>query len=310
MKIIKSYLEHLRAEAHYQFSLLVLGLFDAYPGVAGIVSTLLTDFRSLIILEGQLVDLLRASKFTEQLAEADQKQDQYIVGFNGAINSLLHHFDLAIVRAAKAIAIRLKAFHGSIEKKSYEEEAAAVKILVAELRTTYWNLIVLLKLEDWVNAIANAQNEFEQLFIQRNIELANRPQERLRDVRKRVDVMYRQIVECIDAFVTLNGDAGCKDFIAELNREVTYFNEHTHQHTKQDISKANVDSIPNQAYHGEPVIVLPNVTYEGKKLALSRDYDIAYKNNDHPGTATLSIHGKGRFKNVLTITFNIYEPEN
>jgi hypothetical protein len=310
MKILKTHLEDLRAEAHYQFFLLVEGLFGANPGVVAIVPTLLPDLNNLIVLEGQLVDAVKGSKFTEELADTDRKLDQYIVGFNNAIFSYLHHFDPTLVEAAKAIEVRLKAFRGSIEKKSYEEEAAAVKILVADLETTYRPQIDDLRLNDWVTEIAHAQNNFEQLFIQRNTELANRPQERLHDVRKEVDTLYRQIVERIDAYTTLNGDATCRNFITELNREVTYFNEHTHHHAKKDIRTATVATIEDQPYRDEPVIVLPDVTYEEKRLIFSRDYEVSYKNNDRPGTATLIIHGKGRFKNTLAITFNIYEPRN
>jgi hypothetical protein len=310
MKILALYLGRLRNEAHYQFMLLVWKLFSVYQNVASIVTTLLVELDKLITLEGQLVDLVRASRYTEELATADQTLDKYIVGFNSAINSALHHFDSSVVEAARAIAIRMKAFRKSIEKKPYEEEAAAVKILVADLKSTYQTQIDVLKLNDWVTAISTAQNEFEQLFIQRNVELANRPQEQLREVRKQADDVYHQIVERIDAFVVMNGDAACKDFIAELNKEITYFNEHAHQHAKKDISKAIVASIPDQQYAGEPVIVLPDVTYDGEKLVFSRDYEVSYKNNDKPATATLTIHGKGRFKNVLVTTFNIYESEN
>ncbi|MDR1864676.1 MAG: hypothetical protein LBR08_03800, partial [Bacteroidales bacterium] len=139
-------------------------------------------------------------------------------------------------------------------------------------------------------------------------ELAGRPQERLRDVRKRIDAVYRLMVERIDAYSVLHkDDPACMQFVGELNREIAYFNEHTHRHAKTDIAHAVVASIPDRHYEGEPVIVLPEVMYEGKKLVFTVDYEVSYKNNSAPGTATLTVHGKGSFKGQKAVSFNIIE---
>jgi hypothetical protein len=51
--------------------------------------------------------------------------------------------------------------------------------------------------------------------------------------------------------------------------------------------------------------VLPEVFYEGEKLVFSKDYDLTYGKNNAPGTASVSIHGKGAYKGVKNISFNI-----
>jgi hypothetical protein len=306
MKIIKIYYNYLRNEAHYQFLLLVQKLLNTYAAVAAIVSDLLPQFNELLALEGQLVDAVRASEYTEELAEADHRVDRDIVGINKIIESGLHHFDPNVAKAARSLELRMKAFRGEIEKKSYEEESAAVKILVAEFQTTYAAQIAALALTDWVAELAAAQADFERIFLLRNSELAGRPQERLKDVRKQIDAAYRLIVERIDAYNVLHkGDDTCLQFVNELNREIAYFNEHTHRHAKVDIAHAVVASIPDQPYAGEPVIVLPEVMYEGKKLVFTVDYEMSYKNNNAPGTATLTVHGKGAFKGQKVVSFNI-----
>jgi hypothetical protein len=108
----------LRNEAHYQFLLLVQKLFSTYPAVAALVTDLLTPFFDLLALEGKLVDALRRSGYTEELAEADQRVDRDIVGINATVESALHHFDPAMVAAAKHVSIRLKSFRGEIDKKA------------------------------------------------------------------------------------------------------------------------------------------------------------------------------------------------
>jgi hypothetical protein len=307
MKILKVHFSHLRNEAHYQFLLLVQNLFERYPSVAAIVSELSPRFGELLTLEGQLTDAVRASEYTAELAEADRRVDRDIVGINAAVKSALHHFDPEVVKAAQSLELRLKSFRGEIEKKSYEEESAAVKILVAELQTTCSAQVAKVGIYDWVAELSAAQAVFEQLFITRNTEYANRPQQRLREVRKQIEAVYRLMAERIDAWGVINGEAASAPFVGELNKEIVYFNEHTHRHAKTDIAHAVVASIPDRPYAGEPVIVLPEVMYEGKKLVFTADYELSYKNNSAPGTASLTVHGKGAFKGEKTVSFNIIE---
>jgi hypothetical protein len=305
MKIIKIHFQYLRAEAHYQFMLLLLKLFGVYTNVELIVTDLLAPLREWITLEGQLVDAVRTSEYTKELAEADHRVDRDLVGINAAVASALHHFDPAVVAAARRIEIRLKSFRGEIEKKSYEEESAAVKILLADLQDTYAPQVATLSLGPWVTELADAQEDFERIFLLRSDRRAEQPKERLRDVRKQIDTIYRKIVERIDACTIVNGDDVTGEFVKHLNSEIAYFNEHSHRHAKKDIDRAVVASIPDQPYADKPVVLLPDVTYEGKELVFAHDYELSYKNNDRPGTASLTIHGKGKFKGTKTVSFNI-----
>jgi hypothetical protein len=314
MKILTIYFQYLRAEAHYQFLLLLQKLFNIYTPVAAIVADLLPRFNELLALEGKLVDAIRASEYTAELAEADHRVDRDIVGINKIIESGLHHYDPNVAKSARILELRMKSFRGDIEKKTYEEEAAAVKILVADFQTTYAAHIATLALTDWVIELAAAQTEFERLFLLRNTELADRPQERLREVRKEMDAVYRLIVERIDAYNVLHkDDPTCLQFVNELNREITYFNEHTHRPAKKDLSvgdHAVVEPIPTQPYTGKAVTVIPKVHYrEDEKqtveLVFAVDFTVTYKNNTKVGTANLVIHGKGKYKGQKTVTFNI-----
>jgi hypothetical protein len=306
MKISTIKFNYLRNEAHYQFLLLVKKLFETYPAVANIPSTAqLTSFYTLLALEGKLVDAVRASEFTKQLAETDERLDRALVGLNAAVNAALHHPDPAFVKAAEQLKIRLNAFRGEIEKKAYEEESAAVKILVADLKDRYKSQVNTLELGVWVTEIAAAQTLFEQIFLQRSAAYAALPQEKLVDVKKDIEAAYRQIMERIDAYTLLRGDAETGEFISRINDEIAYFNEHAHHRTKTDIDAAVVASIPDQPYEDKPVIVMPEATFNGHDLIFTVDYELSYRDNAAPGTASVTLHGKGAFKGKKTVSFNI-----
>jgi hypothetical protein len=305
MKIFKLKLEKLRNEAHYQSQLLTKKLIDENPTISAIVVQSYPEFIRLLELEGTLVDQVRKSEYTAELAATDARLDRDIVGLNSAIDAALHHFDPETVKAAKILEVRMKSFRGEIEKKAYEEESGAVKILVRDLQTTYAPQIAYLNLDSWVTEIENAQQEFERLFLLRNDELADRSHEKLEKVRKEIDAAYRQMIGQIDAYTVLNGDDSTEPFVRRINEEIVYFNDHIHHHAKKDIAKAAVNNIPDQVYSGKPVVLIPEVFDEDKELVFSHDFELSYKNNNAVGTADVIIHGKGAFKGKKIVSFNI-----
>ncbi|MDR3350584.1 MAG: DUF6261 family protein [Prevotellaceae bacterium] len=306
MYIFKIHFHALRNEAHYQFMLDTKNLIDNDGNVQPLINDLLPGFYNLIALEGTLVDAVKSSIFTQEMADADHRVDRVLVAISTAVNAALHHIDPAIVEAARHLKLRLNAFHGEIEKKSYKEEEAAVKILVNDLQTVYVSDVAFIGIASLVTELAAAQAVFEQLYNARNKELSERPQERLVTVRREVEVPYRAITGRIDAFAVVNGEYAYAPFIGQMNKNIAYFNEHAHHHGKKDVKNANVADIPPQPATGQEITPIPTVTLDEQQLVFTKDFNITFKNNINPGTATMTIHGKGAdYKGQKEITFNI-----
>ena len=73
-----------------------------------------------------------------------------------------------------------------------------------------------------------------------------------------------------------------------------------------DISKAQIDDIPDQAWAG--VAVTPSITvkFAGKTLVSGKDYNVSFSNNNAEGTATVTIIGNGKeFRGSVTKQFKI-----
>ncbi|MDR3267676.1 MAG: DUF6261 family protein, partial [Tannerella sp.] len=249
------------------------------------------------------------SVLTELLAKADKRVDRDIVGINSVVNAGLHHFDEKTVAAANEIHGRMKAF-GNIEGKSYDDEAAAVKILIRDLRTSYAVPVMTLGLGAWIDELDKAHVEFENLFVQRNAERAAKPDASSRSARKAVDNVFCQMTEIINASAVLDKTGAFVDFIAQLNGELKYAVEHTPHHARHDVAHVTVADIPTQPRTGKPVVVIPTVffTVPGKpavELVFTKDFTVTYRDNIEPGTATLVIHGKGAYKGTREITFQI-----
>lgn len=81
--------------------------------------------------------------------------------------------------------------------------------------------------------------------------------------------------------------------------------EKTFEIGKADISDATVD-IDAQTYTGGPISPAPRVKMGSENLVLEEDYAITgYKNNIEPGTATLTIEGRGNYEGTATGNFDI-----
>ncbi|MDR0733341.1 MAG: DUF6261 family protein [Dysgonamonadaceae bacterium] len=310
MKINSIRLTHLRNEAHYQFYFRLKELFTKYTNVADLVSQMYPQLMSLFDKEGSMVDSAKTSQFTEQIAEADNRRDRAIVGFSTAIDAFLYHYDPDKVAAAHTVENRLKDFRGLIEKKSYEEESAAIKALTADLQANYTAQLTLLKLDGWITELVAAQAEFDNLFDQRNAEWSAKPAEKMSNIRKEIDIVYRSIAAFINAHALIGGEPDCSEFIKQLNMTIEYFKEHDHHHTKIDIVNAEPAPIQQQQYTGRPVTPPVDVLYvtnkgETVRLVLGKDYDVTYKHNIEVGNAECTIRGKGAYRGNKTVTFII-----
>ena len=74
-----------------------------------------------------------------------------------------------------------------------------------------------------------------------------------------------------------------------------------------DIGGALVEAIPSVTCTGEAIAPDPVIRYGGRLLVNGTDYTLAYANNVNPGTATVTVTGKGGFTGSRTISFTILE---
>ncbi len=76
----------------------------------------------------------------------------------------------------------------------------------------------------------------------------------------------------------------------------------------KSLSNASIAAIPDQPYTGKAVSPKPNVSLDGKTLKEGTDYTIGYDSNTNPGTAKLTITGRGSYTGSKTASFNIVTP--
>lgn len=102
-----------------------------------------------------------------------------------------------------------------------------------------------------------------------------------------------------------NVNAGTAKAIVKGIGRYEGFVEKTFEIGKADISPATLD-IDAQTYTGGPISPAPRVKMGSKNLILEEDYAITgYENNTEPGTAALTIEGRGNYEGTATGNFDI-----
>jgi hypothetical protein len=306
MNIKRIDFSHLRNEAHYEFLVVFDSLLTKFAKVKALVNVFYTFFTQLLAREKQLVDASRKSLLTGDLADADNRIDRDIASMRGAVKSAMNHFTPAVAKAGKELYIRMKEF-GNIREKPYEEESAAIQVLVSDLQTKFATQAATVGISALVSELSAAETAFTTLYLQRNAEDAARSQDSMREVRKEIEDVYRKMIIVVENNLNTVGEAVSGQFAMELNEAIKYANEHSHRRKKRDIAEATVKSIEDQPYIGRPVIVIPEVWYGHQELVPTVDFTFAFRNNILPGNAEVTVHGVGAFKGKKTVTFTIFD---
>jgi hypothetical protein len=167
--------------------------------------------------EVSLLDIVKKSGYTGEIEEQDMRRDTVFRGFADAAKSAGNHFNLDKRNAAARILIVLENY-GNIASKPLDQETAAIDDMYRELSSgDYPTLITLLDLNDWLAQLNLENQRFKELILARYSEVSKRPTSTMRAARTKVDKAFQDIVDTIEALVTLNGIEAYEPFIRELN---------------------------------------------------------------------------------------------
>lgn len=224
MKITKINLINLRNEEHYQYHSEFSSLVEKYGAEILKITEKFNIYKTFFDKENEAVVIVRKSEFGHLLDDADKSRDQIHHGLTDAVKSGINHFDEIKRAAAIRIKILLDQF-GNIAAKPNNEKTTAIIKLVEELQGPYAADVAILMLADWVTEL-NARNQsFISFTKERFSKEAEKSQIKMVEARKDVDNAYRNIIEHIEAYITLNGLAVHETFVREINPRVDKYND-------------------------------------------------------------------------------------
>ncbi|MDR2424634.1 MAG: DUF6261 family protein [Prevotellaceae bacterium] len=216
MKINRLRLASLRNEEWFQLFTELKNLVDTYGAENLNIAVLYAAFLIQYNNADKALDLILKSVDTDKMEAADMKRDHTYRGLVDAVKSALNHFDPAKQKAAEEINVVVKHF-GNLATKSGNEETAGLYNFTQMLGNEYAAQTSLLGLGDWVTELQSNNEAYEALVKDRNNETTSRTSLRMRAVRKDADEVYRQIVERLEALMTLNSLPTTEEFVNKWN---------------------------------------------------------------------------------------------
>jgi len=180
------------------------------------------DFKLKLAIEKSVLDLVQKNTFTARVNAADQARDKPIRGFFKVVNGMLHHFNPAVAQAAYNISVINEKFSNvtylSNEKQTPAEESyiATLKAAIADITT--------LGLTDWLTEIEATENAFTALVKNRNNEDDTKPAMNMKTARVETEAAYNVIIDRINAFITIEGDAKYAILVTKLNNRIDQYN--------------------------------------------------------------------------------------
>lgn len=223
MKILNLKSEKLRNEEHYQFQTEFKALVERFtPTMLGIEAAF-AAYLPLYANETEALNIITKSAVTEEIAHADHLRDSTYRGMCDTVKGAGNHFSDKKREAATRIQIVIDHF-GNINTKTYDEQTAAIKSLIADLNGQYADDVATLRLDEWLTELQANNNAFEALMDERYTDDAGKTQLRMKEVRKEVDSAYKTITNRIDALVVVNGPATYMPFVNELNIRIEKYN--------------------------------------------------------------------------------------
>ena len=224
MEISDFCLSRLRNEEHFQYNTDFTGLVvNATPVVLGIANQF-SLYIPIYTSEGNALNVVQKSDVTNELVDCDAIRDTTFRGLSDSVKSACNHFNLGTKQAAIRIQLVFDEF-GNVATKSYDEETAAINVLVSRLNQDYASDVATLGIADWLNELLSNNEIFDALMKRRYSQDVIKAQFHMKQVRFELDAAYRTITKRINALIIVNGEADYKVFVEELNQRIERYKD-------------------------------------------------------------------------------------
>ena len=223
MNILNAKLPRFTNEEHFQFQTEFKGLVDKYTPETLNIDAAWTVYVPAYNKEDGTLNVIRKNPLTSDSSGADDWRDALGTGLFYTVKGAMYHYSAAKREAAKRVLVVIENY-GNINRKSYDEQTAAINSMVKDLQTGYADDIATLGLEKWVTELASANKAFEELMQKRYEAEAEKPQYTMKTAREEVDEAYRTITERIGALIIVNGEEAYAGFVNELNERIERYN--------------------------------------------------------------------------------------
>lgn len=169
----------------------------------------------------------QGSEYSSKILELDLRRDKCINGIRQTAIGLAYHFDAPTADAAALILASIDKYGSGIAKTNYQAETSTLNSIV-DSWTKEPKLVAaleLLNLKTWAAELKASNDAFNQVYLSRVEEAAQKPSIATVDARKEVVTSYQQLVKHIEARATIDNGSLYNGIVAELNALVDKYSK-------------------------------------------------------------------------------------
>jgi hypothetical protein len=222
----KSKLPRYRNSEFIQFMKDTVKIYKAYDLKTLKLQTLVADVEGSITKLESVFTIARKNGNTELLENADARRDRAIIGIRTLVEAYVSHFDPSLANAAKALLILIDKYGGGIANFNYIDETNTISNIVKEMQTEPKAMAAAstLKIDDWVAELGAANTIFNNLFIERNKDISELPEQNLGALRTPALQQYEVLVEKTAAHFSITAIPEYKAILDQIEAIIVKYN--------------------------------------------------------------------------------------
>ena len=164
------------------------------------------------------------SDVTPEIQALDTQRDNTLIGIKMLLEAYQYHYDATTKNNAFALLDVIHRFGDRIYKMRYQLETATINSIVAEWQEKNNEAITQLQLTDWVNVLKTTNQNFNEKYITRTIQLSEVEVGVLAEARNNATQVYRLLKQHIEAHALLSPSTAYDSLMAQVSSLVNQYN--------------------------------------------------------------------------------------
>ena len=224
MEIDGIILSNLPNGAHFTYHKNTIARAKADSVISTKFAKFLTPYDASFLLEDKALKISQKSFLSDEIAVTDKLRDDLLRGLRKTVESMAALPVATLADAAKVVAQNIKDYNidptGQLDK-----ETGLLQNLVSDLKGANADKVATLGLTEVVEQLDAANEKVNQLIEERNDAYALREVGAMRAARLKVDDAYRKLVQVINAFILVEGEADYKSFVDKQNESIKRYKQ-------------------------------------------------------------------------------------
>lgn len=216
MKVAFLNVNILRNEEHCQFMSDVSAVVAKHQAEALQVKSEFDALQTAHSFELSLLEIMTKSLVTNSLTPLNATRTGLYRGIYEIVDAHQYHFDPSMRAVSERLMLVFREY-GSMVRKTYNAESAALTKLTREAKTIYMKDFAILGLSQWIEHLEQANNEFQKAMHRRYEESAGKVDGNMKEARTATDAAYFALCSKIDAFMLITNDARYDTLIKAMN---------------------------------------------------------------------------------------------